>query len=83
MISKLIITTLAIGSGILMMMYTRQIKGMTGAWGWAEQHLGNGGTYTAIKLLGVCCIVFAFMYMSGGLESFFVGFGGQFFGIKN
>lgn len=54
--------------GFALLRYTRQTKQLTGSWGWAEQYLGPGGTYTAIKIFGLLSIILAFAYLTGHLQ---------------
>lgn len=49
------------------------VDNFTGRIGFAENYLGNGGTYTFIKLLGLAIIVFSFMHLTGGLGWFLSG----------
>lgn len=66
--------------GFALLKYTRQTKNLTGSWGWAERYLGNGGTYTAIKLFGLGSIIFSIMYLTGGIQDFIIWILGPMFG---
>lgn len=68
--------------GFFVLYYTRQVKSFTGSWNWAERIFGTGGTYTAIKLLGVFFIIFAFAYGTGHIEEIFLKYLGPIFGTK-
>ncbi len=65
--------------GFALLKYTRQVKNFTGSWGWAERYLGGGGTYSAIKIFGLISIIFAFMYVTGGIQDFLVWLLGPMF----
>lgn len=59
--------------GILMIVYTKKVVDFTGHFDFAERWFVSGGTYTFIKLLGLAMSILAFMWMTGGLESFLAG----------
>ena len=65
--------TLLIGlpAGIAITKYAQYIiDRLTGPWGWAENYLGGGGSYTACKLLGILVSLLSIMYATGALEVF-------------
>jgi hypothetical protein len=53
--------------GFLMIIYAYPIKRFTGPMGWAERIFGMGGTYTAIKVIGLLLIIASFLWMTGTL----------------
>ncbi len=38
---------------------------------WAEQHLGNGGTYTLVKLIGLFLILLSVLFIFGVINNIF------------
>ena len=60
---KLLIFILAFGGGVAFIKYNYQLTQLFGHNSLAEQYLGNGGTYTMWKLLGVILIFGAIIYL--------------------
>ena len=54
-----------VATAIAIIKYAYQIGRFTGSLDWAERILGTGGTYLAIKLIGVIIIIVSIMYMAG------------------
>lgn len=79
--SKFIIVSIFLLSGFFLLIYTKKVKDFSGSWGWAERYFGNGGTYTALKIIGLCCIFIAFAYGTGHLEEIAGSFLGPLFGV--
>jgi len=65
--------------GLLLIIYREQVKNFTGNIGFAEDHLGAGGTWTFYALLGIASFIFGLMWMTGSFQTMFEGFFGQFF----
>ena len=65
--------------GIGLIKFSFQITNIFGHIGWAEQHIGGGGTYTLYKLVGVAIIIIGFLYMFGN-TGFITGPLGPLFG---
>lgn len=68
MITKIIISLLVAGTGLVMLIYTRQVVDFTGANSWVENFIGRGQTYTFTKILGAIFIFLAFVYLLGDLD---------------
>jgi len=66
--NKYVVFVIFLLGGFALLRYTRQTKQLTGSWGWAEKYFGMGGTYTAIKLVGLIAIIFSFAYLTGDLQ---------------
>jgi len=64
-LSKILVTLMGLGSGILILRYSRQVTQFTGKFGWAEQYLGHGGTHTAIRLFGALLVFVFILYPFG------------------
>ena len=64
-VNKILVTVLGLGSGILILRYSRQVTGFTGRFGWAEQYLGHGGTHTVIRLFGAALVFLFVLYPFG------------------
>ncbi|KKP88023.1 MAG: hypothetical protein UR93_C0024G0002 [Berkelbacteria bacterium GW2011_GWA2_35_9] len=56
---------IALGLGLVIIIYTKQIVDMAGNSQWAESKLGAGGTYTFWKLFGLLVILMGFLYAIG------------------
>lgn len=74
----MLISLFLIVGGILMIVYTKHVVDFTGRFDFAERWFLSGGTYTFIKLLGLAISILAFMWMTGGLESFLAAVLGPF-----
>lgn len=70
------------GIGVFMIVKSKSIKSFFGNVGWAEQHLGPGGTDTLWKLVGVAMIILSFLWMAGNTQVMFWNIMGQFFGAR-
>jgi hypothetical protein len=69
-ITRLIISVLLIGLAILMLTKNKKFVDFFGKNGWAERHLGSGGTYTMFKIIALLLIFFTLLYLTGMLNSF-------------
>ncbi len=49
---------------------------------WAEAHLGQGGSHTFYKLLGITIVIISFLITTGLIESILLGIFGTLFGLK-
>ncbi len=72
-ITRLIISILLIGLALLMLTKNKKFVDFFGKNGWAERHLGSGGTYTLFKLIALLLIFFTLLYLTGMLNSFLSG----------
>lgn len=67
---KYVIGTICICIGFVIIWKSDWLMNNFGRIAWAEEHLGmDGGTRLFYKLLGIIIIVFAFMFMSGAMQS--------------
>ena len=67
---KYVIGVICIGIGFLLVWKADWMMNNFGRIALAEEKLGmEGGTRLLYKLIGITIIVFAFLYMSGALES--------------
>lgn len=62
-ILKIIILLVGSVAGVLMMRYNFELTRMVGHNYYAERYLGDGGTYTMWKLLGLITVVGSFWYV--------------------
>lgn len=74
-----IIGLIGIVIGIAVLRYREQIRDFLGNIDFAEEYLGQGGTWTFINIMGILIPVLSIMYMFGTLQSFFVDSFGRFF----
>lgn len=77
---KIFLFILLIGFGVLFIAKTDGVVGVTGRVGWAERNLGGAGTHTMYKLIGLLCLIIAFMLITGLFERVTDGFFGFFLG---
>ena len=56
--------------GVAFLARTHKVVHMIGTNNWAEQHLGGGGTYTLVKLLGIVALVLALLFTFGIIKFF-------------
>jgi len=64
---------------ILLIIYRERIHRFIGNIDWAEQHLGAGGTFTLLLLIGVVSYFVSLTVMTGTLDMIFGGIGGTLF----
>lgn len=79
MIGNIFWGLLGLGIAFAMVRFRRQIGEFTGAWGWAENRFGAGGTYTAIIFFAFALIVLSIMKLTGTFESTVNNSIGRFF----
>jgi len=60
---KVLILILGLGVGTGLIKYSYQMTHLFGHNSLAEQYLGNGGTYTMWKLLGIITIIGVMVYV--------------------
>jgi hypothetical protein len=58
---------------ILLMIYRGKVIHFMGPVAWAERHLGGGGTYTLLVLVGILGFIFSLMYMTNSFDVLFGG----------
>jgi hypothetical protein len=61
-IFKILALVAGIVVGTALMKYSFQLTQLFGHNSWAEKYLGDGGTYTMWKLLGIALIILAVIY---------------------
>ena len=69
MFVKILYSLLFLGTGLALLKYRRNVFEWTGRWGWAEKYLGNGGTLTALALLGLALLALSVAYPLGAFDS--------------
>ena len=79
MIGRILVGLLFAALGVLILKYTYPLKNAFGSWGWAERYLGNGGTYSAWKLIGIGLMILGVLWATGTLGGLLAGTLGQFF----
>ena len=62
---KALIFLIGLGIGLVFVIKTDNVVGITGRVAWAERKFGSTGTYTFYKLLGVFIIFCGAIYASG------------------
>jgi hypothetical protein len=71
MLTKIIISFLGFGLGLVMLVYTRQVVDFTGSSEFIDNWIGSGQTYSFIKILGAVIIFISFVYLLGDLDFLF------------
>jgi hypothetical protein len=64
LIVKILVFLLCCILAILILKYTERLVRFIGKMGWAETHLGMGGTYTMWKLIAILLIVGSLIYLT-------------------
>lgn len=70
---KFLVFLVLVGVGLLFVLKTDGLVGVTGRVGWAERNLGNGGTFSLYKLIGLLLIVIGMLYVTGLFDRMFRG----------
>lgn len=65
--------------GFAILKYREPIRDFLGNIGFAEEYLGQGGTWTFISAMGILVPVLSVLYMFGTLQSFLIKSFGRFF----
>lgn len=65
---------------ILLIIYRVPVQRFMGNIAWAENHLGSGGTFTLLLLIGVFGFFVSLMIMTGTFDLLLGGFVGKLFG---
>lgn len=65
---------------ILLIIYRERVQHFIGNIAWAEQHLGSGGTFTLLLLLGVLGFFVSLMIMTDTVDMIFGSLGSKLFG---
>ena len=80
--SQILVGLIGIPLGLLIIVYREKIHNVTGTFGWAEQYLGTGGTYTALFGIGLTVSIASLMWMMGTLQAGLIGFLGPLMGVN-
>lgn len=64
---------------VALIVYRERVVRFTGMIQWAENHLGGGGTYTLMILIGVVLFFVSLMYMTNSFDLIFGSIGVDFF----
>lgn len=64
---------------IALIVYRERVVRFMGMIGWAERHLGSGGTYTLMVLIGIFLFFISLMYMTNSFDLIFGSIGIDFF----
>lgn len=64
---KYIVGIILIAFGVFMVWRTDLMMRTFGRNGWAEQHLGNGGSWSFYKIIGVTLSILGLLIMTGSL----------------
>ena len=76
---RILVGLIGIPTGLLMIIYRERVKRFTGDFAFAEKWFGDGGTYTALMLVGLLITIGSLMYMLGTLQALISGVFGPFF----
>ncbi len=57
-----------IASGIGLVVYARKLVEWFGTMATAEKYLGSGGTYSALRIMGILSIIIGILVMTGFLD---------------
>lgn len=62
-----------IATGVVMVIYARNIVNTVGTSATFERYLGSGGTYTGLRLVGIIFMIVGALLAVGKLDTFFLG----------
>ncbi len=80
---RILVAIFGIPLGFIIIIYRYHLKQFTGNIAWAEQYLGQGGTYNFFVLIGLAVFILSLMYALGTIQSFFTGTLGSIFGVSS
>lgn len=69
MLDQIMVGIIGMIVGVLSIIYARKLVRWFGTMATAEEKLGAGGTYTAVRLIGVFVTIVSFLYMTGLLAT--------------
>jgi len=86
LVKQIIYGSLGVAFGFILVLKAHSLVDEVGRNNWAEMHLGAGGTYTLVRLIGGFLMFIFFAYMVGMLgpiyltvvDFFYALIGGQF-----
>ncbi len=67
---RIVVSLVVIFIGVVLLARSYKVVHMIGTNNWAEQHLGSGGSYTLVKLIGLVFIILALLTMFGIIKPF-------------
>lgn len=76
---RFLVGIIGIPLGFIMIVYRKKLHDITGSMAWAEKYLGQGGTFTALALIGLAVSALSLMYMLGTLQTLLYNALGRFF----
>jgi hypothetical protein len=76
---RIVLGIIGAALSIALIVYRERVVRFTGFIGWAERHLGGGGTYTLMILIGVILFFLSLMYMTNCFDLIFGGIEPDFF----
>jgi hypothetical protein len=59
--------------GVALVVYARKLVEWFGTMATAERFFGFGGTYTALRIIGIFTSIISFLYMVGFLDNAVIG----------
>jgi hypothetical protein len=80
MVSQILVGIIGIVVGIVLVIYSRKLVEWFGTMATAERYLGYGGTYTALRIIGIFLVIIFLLYMTGFLSTALRGIGKAIFG---
>lgn len=78
---RILYSLIGISFGTVLVLYANKIVDNVGRMELAEKYLGFGGTYTAVRLIGIFLIFFFLAYMTGILGPVYKAITGFFLSI--
>ena len=76
---RIILGLLGAALSIALIVYRERVVRFIGFIQWAEDHLGGGGTYSLMVLIGIAFFFLSLMYMTNSFDLIFGGVGVGFF----
>lgn len=67
---RMIVGIALMGAGLVLVVKTYKIVQKIGYNDWAEQHLGGGGTYLLVKLIGMVIMLVSILIILGVINPF-------------
>ncbi len=82
MLAQILIGLTGIAIGIILVIYARKLVEWFGTMATAERYLGYGGTYSALRIIGILLVIIFLLYGTGFLATAIRGIGNAIFGSK-
>jgi hypothetical protein len=80
MLVQILIGIAGIAVGVVLVIYARKLVEWFGTMATAERYLGYGGTYSALRIIGIFLVIIFLLYMTGFLAIAIKGIGNAIFG---